>query len=217
MTDEVRSKLASLPQLAVIARSSAIGYKRSAKSPQAIARELGVSYLLSGTVRWQKGASGTSRIRVVPELVEITGQGTPTSRWQDSFDAVLEDVFRVQAEIATRVAGALKVTLGRAGTAAAGRSAHHESRRLRRLPARRDDLVDRRRPGHADAATGGRLLRTGGGPGSPILPGLGTPRLCALPPLLQRHPRRRTWRRPRARRPNDRSSSPPASPMDTWR
>ena len=58
MTDEVRSKLASLPQLAVIARSSAIGYKRSAKSLQTIARELGVSYLLSGTVRWQKGASG---------------------------------------------------------------------------------------------------------------------------------------------------------------
>ncbi len=112
MTDEVRSKLASLPQLAVIARNSVIGYRQDRKSPQAIARELGVRYLLSGTVRWQKGPSGTSRIRVVPELVEITGQGTPTSRWQDSFDAVLEDVFRVQAEIATRVAGALKVTLG---------------------------------------------------------------------------------------------------------
>ncbi len=112
MTDEVRSKLASLPQLAVIARSSAIGYKKSAKSLQTIARELGVSYLLSGTVRWQKGVAGINHIRVAPELVEITGKGTPTSRWQDSFDAVLEDVFRVQAEIATRVAGALKVTLG---------------------------------------------------------------------------------------------------------
>jgi len=112
MTEEIRSKLASLPQLAVIARNSAIGYKKSVKSPQAIAKELNVRFLLSGTVRWQKGAAGTSRIRVVPELVEITGHGgTPTSRWQESFDEVLEDVFRVQTEIATRVAGALKVTL----------------------------------------------------------------------------------------------------------
>ena len=112
MTDEVRSKLASLPQLAVIARSSVLGYKGSAKTPQAIAKELGVDYLLSGTVRWQKAASGASRIRVVPELVEIGRRGTPTTRWQESFDAVLEDVFRVQGEIASRVAGALNLALG---------------------------------------------------------------------------------------------------------
>ena len=111
MTDEVRSKLASLPRLAVIARSSVMGYKGSGKTPQAIAKELGVRYLLSGTVRWQKQASSTSRIRVVPELVEITDLGAPTTRWQDSYDAVLEDVFRVQTEIATGVAGALKMTL----------------------------------------------------------------------------------------------------------
>ncbi|MGE5716376.1 MAG: protein kinase domain-containing protein [Acidobacteriota bacterium] len=111
MTEEVRSRLASLPQLAVIARNSVVGYKGSAKSPQTIAKELGVSYLLSGTVRWQKGTSAISRIRVAPELVEISGNGPPTTRWQESFDAVAEDVFRVQGEIATRVAGALRITL----------------------------------------------------------------------------------------------------------
>lgn len=111
ITDEVRSKIASLPQLAVIARSSVIGYKGSGKPPQAIAKELNARYLLSGTVRWQKASAG-SRIRVVPELLEIAGDGPPTQRWQDSFDAVVEDVFRVQAEIASRVAGAMQVTLG---------------------------------------------------------------------------------------------------------
>jgi serine/threonine protein kinase/tetratricopeptide (TPR) repeat protein len=112
VTDEVRSKLASLPGLAVIARSSVTGYKGSGKTPQAIAKELSVRYLLSGTVRWQKETAQKSRIRVVPELVEVSGQGPATTRWQNSFDAVLEDVFRVQTEIATGVAGALKVTLG---------------------------------------------------------------------------------------------------------
>ena len=112
VTDEVRGKLSSLPSLAVIARSSTIGYKGSAKSPQEIAKELGVGYLLTGTVRWQKGGAAVSRIRVMPELVEIGGEGPPTTRWQDSFEAVVEDVFRVQGEIATRVAGALQVALG---------------------------------------------------------------------------------------------------------
>ncbi len=113
MTEDVRSKLASLPQLTVIARGSAMSYKGTGKSPQTIAKELGVGYLLSGTVRWQKGVAGSmSRIRVAPELVEVGGTGTPVTRWQDSFDAVVEDVFRVQGEIAARVAGALRTTLG---------------------------------------------------------------------------------------------------------
>lgn len=112
MTDEVRTKLAALPQLVVISRNSMTGYKGTTKSPRTIAKELQVTYLLSGTVRWQKGPAGTSRIRVAPELSEINAAGLPEMRWQDSFDAVLEDVFTVQGEIATRVAGALKVTLG---------------------------------------------------------------------------------------------------------
>ncbi len=112
VTDEVRSKLASLPQLSVIARSSVTGYKGAKKPLEEIARELGVVYLLSGTVRWEKGEGGRSRIRVVPELDEIREKGAPVTRWQDSYDAVLEDVFRVQGEIASQVAGALKVTLG---------------------------------------------------------------------------------------------------------
>jgi len=112
ITDEVRSKIGSLPQLAVIARSSVVGYKGSQKAPEDIAKELNARYLLSGTVRWQKGPSGGSRIRVVPELVEVSGEGPPTQRWQQSFDAEVEDVFRVQSEIAARVASTMQVSLG---------------------------------------------------------------------------------------------------------
>ena len=109
ITDEVRTQ-ARVPAASWrSSRAAAPWATRAARNPpQAIAKELGVGYLLSGTVRWQKAASGPSRIRVVPELVEVSGKGTPTTRWQDSFDAVVEDVFRVQGEIAARVAGALQ-------------------------------------------------------------------------------------------------------------
>jgi len=112
MTDEVRNKLAALPGLTVLARSSSDQYKGTTKSADKIAEELKASFLLTATVRWQKAGSGASRIRVTPELTEVSGSGPPTARWRDSFDAVLDDVFRVQGEIATRVAGALRLTLG---------------------------------------------------------------------------------------------------------
>ena len=47
-----------------------------------------------------------------PELVEVTGSGAPTSKWQQPFDAALTDVFQVQSDIATKVAQALGGALG---------------------------------------------------------------------------------------------------------
>jgi eukaryotic-like serine/threonine-protein kinase len=108
VTDEVRGKLASLSGLQVIARSSSGQYKKTSKTPQEIGRELGVDYLLTGTVRWEKGAAG-NRVRVSPELIRV---GTATTTWQQPFDASITDVFQVQADIAGRVAEALDVALG---------------------------------------------------------------------------------------------------------
>jgi TolB-like protein/Flp pilus assembly protein TadD/predicted Ser/Thr protein kinase len=110
MTDEVRSKLAGLPGLAVIASTSTSQYKGTTKLAEQIAQELGVGYLLVAKVRWQKSGQA-SRIRVTPELVELAGGGAPTTRWQEAFEADLSDVFRVQAEIATKVAQSLEVAL----------------------------------------------------------------------------------------------------------
>ena len=55
LTDAVRGKLTELPGLQVIARGSSSQYKHTSKSPQQIGRELGVEYLLTGTVRWEQG------------------------------------------------------------------------------------------------------------------------------------------------------------------
>jgi serine/threonine-protein kinase len=111
ITDEVRGKLASLPGLKVIASSSASQYRHSGKSPQQIAKELGVPYLLLGKIRWEKHADGSSRVRVSPELVQVSEGSAPTTRWQRAFEASMTDVFQVQADIAARVAQALDLAL----------------------------------------------------------------------------------------------------------
>jgi eukaryotic-like serine/threonine-protein kinase len=112
ITDEVRGKLSKLPGLAVIARASSNEYRATAKPPQLIARELGADYLLTATVRWEKRADGTSRVRVSPELVRVMPGAAPTTTWQETFDAALTDVFQVQGDIAAKVASALNVALG---------------------------------------------------------------------------------------------------------
>ena len=111
IADEIRGKLTSVPGLEVIARGSSTPYKKTTKTPQEIARELDAHYLLTATVRWQKGGDN-NRVQVRPELVEIRESGAPASRWQQSFDASITDVFQVQADIATKVAQAIGGALG---------------------------------------------------------------------------------------------------------
>jgi eukaryotic-like serine/threonine-protein kinase len=109
VTDAVRGKLAGLPGLRVTARSSSSQYRNATKTARQIGQELGVDYLLTATVRWEKGRAAPSRVQVTPELVHVASAST---RWQQSFEAGLTDVFGVQAEIAGRVARALNVALG---------------------------------------------------------------------------------------------------------
>jgi serine/threonine protein kinase/tetratricopeptide (TPR) repeat protein len=108
IADEVRGKLTTLPGLQVTARGSSEQYKKTTKSPAQIGQELGVQYLLTGTVRWEKGPGGVSRVHVSPELVQASSGAL---KWQAPFDAALTDVFQVQADIAGRVAQALDLAL----------------------------------------------------------------------------------------------------------
>ncbi|HEX4439084.1 MAG TPA: protein kinase [Thermoanaerobaculia bacterium] len=110
ISDEVRAKLTSVSGLQVIARGSSTPYKKTTKTPRQIAQELDAAYLLTATVRWEKGGS-VNRVHVTPELVEVTGSGAPASKWQQPFDAAITDVFQVQSDIATKVTQALGVAL----------------------------------------------------------------------------------------------------------
>ena len=108
IADELRAKLSRLDGVQVIARGSSNQYRRTAKAPEEIARELGAGYLLTATVQWDKASGGPSRVRVSPELVEAR---TGVTRWARPFDAAFTDVFSVQADIAGQVAGALHLAL----------------------------------------------------------------------------------------------------------
>ncbi len=108
VTEEVTNRIGATPGLGVIARTSAATYRKSEKSVRQIGQELGVDYVLEGTVRWQRSAGGAGRVRVTPQLIRVADE---TQLWADRYDAVLTDIFAVQSEIAEEVAGALGVKL----------------------------------------------------------------------------------------------------------
>src|SRR5436190_3828377 len=69
LSEAITTRLGSVPSLGVIARQSAMGYKKTTKSPQAIGKELGVEYIVAGTVRWEKSARRPNRVRVSTALM----------------------------------------------------------------------------------------------------------------------------------------------------
>ena len=109
MTEEITSRLARVSGLGVISRNSTRQYKDTDKPTQQIGEELGIEYLLEGTVRWQKGSDGSpGRVRVIPQLIRVADD---THLWSDVYDRVTEDLFEVQSEIAHAVIQQLDVTL----------------------------------------------------------------------------------------------------------
>ncbi|MEW6060654.1 MAG: protein kinase [Bacteroidota bacterium] len=107
MTDEVTSRLSGVSALSVIARSSAMQYKNTTKTFKQIGEELGANYILQGTVRWDN-SDGTTRVRVNPTLIKVEDG---TQAWSQSMESVLSNAFKLQSDIASRVAGAMDVAL----------------------------------------------------------------------------------------------------------
>jgi len=109
MTEEIRARLTRIEKLAMIARTSAYQYKNTDKSIQKIGEELEVDYILEGTIRWQKFPDGSSRVRVIPELISASDS---TNLWTEVYEKDMTDIFEVQSAIAQQVAEALNITLG---------------------------------------------------------------------------------------------------------
>jgi eukaryotic-like serine/threonine-protein kinase len=115
LTSEVRTRLSSLSELRVMASASSNQYRGNTGSLADVGRELGVAYLLTGKVLASIDSTGTRRLRVSPELVDVR---TNSSVWSSSYQASLTDVFAVQGDIAQRVASAMGVALGSSSKAA---------------------------------------------------------------------------------------------------
>ncbi|MCK4578881.1 MAG: tetratricopeptide repeat protein, partial [Candidatus Marinimicrobia bacterium] len=108
VTEEITSRLAMIHRLGVISRTSAIQYKNAEKSIKEIGRELGVDYVLEGTIRWQQTSDGLDRVRVTPQLINVSDD---THLWANHYDADLTDIFEVQSDIAKCVIEALDIVL----------------------------------------------------------------------------------------------------------
>lgn len=108
ITEEITSRLARVGDLSVISRTSAVQYDRAGKTMKRIGEELDVDFVLEGTVRWEKRTDETSRVRVTPQLIKTSDD---THVWSNSYDRSMDEIFRVQSEIAEEVVGKLDVTL----------------------------------------------------------------------------------------------------------
>jgi TolB-like protein/Flp pilus assembly protein TadD len=109
LTEEITSRLAGVGGLRVISRTSAEQYRESAKPLREIGAELGATYVLEGSVRWERADSVPGRVRVTPQLIRVSDD---THLWADRIDAEAAAIFALQTTIAERVAGALDVALG---------------------------------------------------------------------------------------------------------
>jgi len=138
MVEEIITALSRIRWLFVIARNSSFTYKGRAVDVKQVGRELGVRYVLDGSVR----KSG-NRVRITGQLIDAA---SGAHLWADRFDGSLEDVFDLQDKVASSVAGVIEPALQAAETA---RSAGRPT----------DDLTDRARSAlRARPLLGSRML-----------------------------------------------------------
>ena len=103
ITEDIITDISKVSGLFVLARNSTFTYKGQAVKIRRVAEELGVRYVLEGSVR-----RAGEKIRITAQLIDaLTGNHV----WADRYDRDLEDVFTVQSEVARQVAKALEVTL----------------------------------------------------------------------------------------------------------
>ncbi len=107
MTDELISKLSTIRGLGVVSRTSCMTYKGTTKALPQIAHELGVSYILEGTIRWDK-TKGERLVRITPQLIKVSDD---LHLWSAGYERTLSGIFAVQSEIAENVALALGAIL----------------------------------------------------------------------------------------------------------
>ncbi len=114
ITEDIITDLSKVSGLFVIARNSSFAYKGQSPDVRQVSRELGVRYVLEGSVR-----RAANRVRINAQMIDGTNGGHV---WADRYDRDLSDIFEMQDEVTRTIVGALKVKL------TAGERAQRESR-----------------------------------------------------------------------------------------
>ena len=109
MVEEIITALSRIRWLFVLARNSSFSYKGQSPDVKQVGRELGVQYVLEGSVR-----KNGNRVRISGQLIDAV---TGAHLWADRFEGPLEDVFDLQDQIASSVAGVIEPALQAAETA----------------------------------------------------------------------------------------------------
>jgi serine/threonine protein kinase/tetratricopeptide (TPR) repeat protein len=100
MTDELNARISKIPGLKVISRTSAMRFKGSERSLPEIGRELGVGFLLEGSVQ-----HFSSRVRIITGLVEVE-DGSQV--WAETYDREMKDIFAIQTDVSQNIAHAIR-------------------------------------------------------------------------------------------------------------
>ena len=103
ITEDITMNLAKVKDLTVISRTSVMGYKGTTKNIKQISDELGVKYILEGSVR-KLG----ERVRIVGQLIDARQD---KHIWSDSYDREMSDLFLIQADVSEKIAQALEAEL----------------------------------------------------------------------------------------------------------
>ncbi|MFO1352065.1 MAG: winged helix-turn-helix domain-containing protein [Gammaproteobacteria bacterium] len=103
ITEELISKLSRINELRVIARTSVMAYKKSAKKISEIGQELNIGTVLEGSVR-----KAGDKVRITAQLIDVESQA---HLWSQDYDRDLKDIFTIQTDVTQQVADALQVSL----------------------------------------------------------------------------------------------------------
>ncbi len=115
ITEDITTELSRMKDLHVLSRSAVLSYRDKPVPPNRVGQELGVRYVVEGSLRRDAG-----RLRAIVKLVDAR---TAHTLWAERYDRSLQDIFAIQEEIAKNVAAALRVVL-----------TEHEQHMLRKVP-----------------------------------------------------------------------------------
>jgi adenylate cyclase len=136
MVEEITTALSRIRWLFVIARNSSFSYKGQSPDVRQVGRELGVRYVLEGSVR-----KAGKRVRITGQLIDTT---TGAHIWADRFDGSLDDIFELQDQVGSSVVGAMEPRLR---LSEIERAVRKPGLRLRRAVRRRNSPTPRKASG----------------------------------------------------------------------